>query len=123
MRSPIVLVPACTRQFGDHPYYAAQIKYVDAVVRGAGCAPLILPALGAALDLEAMLALCDGIRQRRLAHTFECETRLDALDDELITEMHRAGLRAMVVVMVTTSVRSATILLRRSPRASAFLRP
>jgi len=61
MRSPIVLVPACTRQFGDHPYYAAQIKYVEAVVRGAGCAPLILPALGAALDLETMLALCDGI--------------------------------------------------------------
>jgi len=61
MRSPIVLVPACTRQFGDHPYYAAQIKYVQAVVRGAGCAPLILPALGAALDLETMLAVCDGI--------------------------------------------------------------
>ena len=61
MRSPIVLVPACTRQFGDHPYHAVQIKYVDAVVRGAGCAPLIVPALGEALDLEAMLALCDGV--------------------------------------------------------------
>lgn len=61
MRSPIVLVPACTRQFGDHPYYAAQIKYVEAVVRGAGCAPLILPALGDALDLETMLTVCDGI--------------------------------------------------------------
>lgn len=61
MRSPIVFVPACTRQIGDHPYYAAQIKYVDAVVRGAGCAPLILPALGDALDLEAMLAICEGI--------------------------------------------------------------
>ena len=61
MRSPIVLVPACTRQFGDHPYYAAQIKYVQAVVRGAGCAPLILPALGDALDLETMLAVCHGI--------------------------------------------------------------
>jgi len=46
-------------------------------------------------DRSRVLALCDGIRQRRLAHTFECETRLDALDDELITEMHRAGLRAM----------------------------
>ncbi len=61
MRSPIVLVPACTRQFGDFPYYAAQIKYVDAVVRGAACAPLVLPALGDALDLEAMLAICDGV--------------------------------------------------------------
>lgn len=61
MRSPIVLVPACTRQVGDHPYYAAQIKYVDAVVTGARCAPLILPALGAALDLETMLSMCDGV--------------------------------------------------------------
>jgi putative glutamine amidotransferase len=61
MSSPIVLVPACTRQFGDHPYYAAQIKYVDAVVVGSGCAPLVLPALGDALDLEAMLEVCDGI--------------------------------------------------------------
>ena len=61
MRSPIVLVPACTRQFGDHPYFAAQIKYVDAVVRGAGCVPLVLPALGGALDLDTVLAACDGI--------------------------------------------------------------
>jgi putative glutamine amidotransferase len=61
MRSPIVLVPACTRQIGSHAYHAAQLKYVDAVVLGARCAPLILPALGAATDLDAMLALCDGI--------------------------------------------------------------
>jgi putative glutamine amidotransferase len=61
MRSPIVLVPACTRQLGEHPYYAAQIKYVDAVVLGAGCAPLIVPALGDRLDLESMLAVCDGV--------------------------------------------------------------
>jgi len=61
MRSPIVLVPACTRQLGEHPYYAAQIKYVEAVVTGAGCAPLIVPALAERLDLHAMLAICDGI--------------------------------------------------------------
>ena len=61
MRSPIVLVPACTRQFGDHPYFAAQIKYVEAVVRGADCAPLILPALAEHMDLDAMLAICDGV--------------------------------------------------------------
>lgn len=61
MRSPIVLVPACTRQFGEFPYYGAQIKYVDAVVHGARCAPLVLPALGSNMDLETMLAMCDGI--------------------------------------------------------------
>ena len=42
-----------------------------------------------------MLELCDGIRSRGLRHTFECETRLDRLDDELLATMHRAGLRAM----------------------------
>ena len=58
---PIVIVPACTRDFGEHPYHAAQHKYVDAVVIGADCAPMILPSLGPDLDLETMLALCDGI--------------------------------------------------------------
>jgi putative glutamine amidotransferase len=58
---PIVFVPACTRDFGEHPYHAVQHKYVDAVVLGADCAPMILPSLGESLDLETMLALCDGI--------------------------------------------------------------
>jgi putative glutamine amidotransferase len=58
---PIVIVPACTRDFGEHPYHAAQHKYVDAVVLGADCAPMILPSLGASLDLDTMLELCDGI--------------------------------------------------------------
>ena len=58
---PIVIVPACTRDFGEHPYHAAQHKYCDAVVLGADCAPMILPSLGPALDLETMLQLCDGI--------------------------------------------------------------
>jgi radical SAM superfamily enzyme YgiQ (UPF0313 family) len=46
-------------------------------------------------DRERVLALCDGIHSRGLRHTFECETRLDRLDDELLRTMHRAGLRAM----------------------------
>src|SRR5205085_7739640 len=32
-------------------------------------------------DRDRVLALCDGIRSRGLQHTFECETRLDRLDD------------------------------------------
>jgi putative glutamine amidotransferase len=58
---PIVIIPACTRDFGEHPYHAAQYKYVDAIVLGADCAPMILPSLGAALDLETVLGQCDGI--------------------------------------------------------------
>ena len=44
---------------------------------------------------DRVLEFVDGVLTRQLPHTFECETRLDRLDDELLTEMHRAGLRAM----------------------------
>jgi anaerobic magnesium-protoporphyrin IX monomethyl ester cyclase len=46
-------------------------------------------------ERDRVLALCDGILSRGLKHTFECETRLDRLDEELLSAMHRAGLRAM----------------------------
>ncbi|MES3020899.1 MAG: gamma-glutamyl-gamma-aminobutyrate hydrolase family protein [Pseudomonadota bacterium] len=61
MRRPIVIVPACIRPFGPHPYHTAGVKYVDAVVLGADCAPLIMPALAEAADFDTMLAVCDGI--------------------------------------------------------------
>lgn len=61
MHRPIVLVPACTRAIGEHPYHTAQFKYVDAVVTGASCAPLLLPALGEHTDFDAVLAVCGGI--------------------------------------------------------------
>jgi putative glutamine amidotransferase len=61
MRSPIVLVPACVNQIGTHAYHTAQFKYVAAVADGARCTPLIMPALGAATDFEALLALADGV--------------------------------------------------------------
>jgi radical SAM superfamily enzyme YgiQ (UPF0313 family) len=46
-------------------------------------------------ERDRILELCDGIRSRQLSHTFECETRLDRLDGELLRVMHAAGLRAM----------------------------
>jgi putative glutamine amidotransferase len=61
MSSPIVIVPACTSQIGAHPYYVAQMKYVDAVLRGSTCLPLVLPAFGAETDFDAVLATADGV--------------------------------------------------------------
>jgi radical SAM superfamily enzyme YgiQ (UPF0313 family) len=46
-------------------------------------------------ERDRILELCDGILSRGLTHTYECETRLDRLDETLLTTMHRAGLRAM----------------------------
>ncbi|MES2740667.1 MAG: gamma-glutamyl-gamma-aminobutyrate hydrolase family protein [Pseudomonadota bacterium] len=61
MPRPIVIVPACVNQIGAHAYHTAQLKYVAAVVTGAHCMPLVLPALGADGDLEAVLAAADGV--------------------------------------------------------------
>jgi radical SAM superfamily enzyme YgiQ (UPF0313 family) len=44
---------------------------------------------------DRILELCDGMRTRQLPHTFECETRLDRLDGDLLRALHAAGLRAM----------------------------
>ena len=56
---PVVLVPACNRMMGDHPFHVAGKKYIDAV-RLAGCQPLIVPS--AEFDeLDALLDLADGV--------------------------------------------------------------
>jgi radical SAM superfamily enzyme YgiQ (UPF0313 family) len=46
-------------------------------------------------DRARVLELCDEIRTRGLSLRFECETRLDRLDPELLDIMHAAGLRAI----------------------------
>jgi radical SAM superfamily enzyme YgiQ (UPF0313 family) len=44
---------------------------------------------------DRCLAVCDEILARGLSLTFNCETRLDALDDRLVQLLRRAGLRAV----------------------------
>jgi radical SAM superfamily enzyme YgiQ (UPF0313 family) len=46
-------------------------------------------------DRERVLRIAEGIIRRNLPIRFECETRLDDLDEELIGWLHRAGLRAV----------------------------
>ena len=46
-------------------------------------------------DRERCLGLCDAILSRGIRMRFECETRLDRLDQSLLSTMHRAGLRAI----------------------------
>ncbi len=61
MRSPIVIVPASTREIGSHLYLVTQMKYANAVLHGCACLPLILPAFGDETDIDAVLAVADGI--------------------------------------------------------------
>ena len=62
-RKPVVLVPACNRMMGQHPFHVAGKKYIDAV-RLAGCTPLIVPT--ASVDepdseIDALLDIADGV--------------------------------------------------------------
>jgi putative glutamine amidotransferase len=56
---PLVLVPACNRQLGEHPFHIAGKKYIDAV-RLAGCTPLVVPNATPA-EIEQLLALAHGV--------------------------------------------------------------
>jgi putative glutamine amidotransferase len=56
---PIVLVPACNRPVGKHPFHIAGKKYIDAV-RLAGCQPLVVPSARPE-EFDALIDLADGI--------------------------------------------------------------
>lgn len=59
VRKPVVLVPACNKPIGEHPFHVAGKKYVDAV-RLAGATPLIVPTAEAG-EIEPLLDLADGV--------------------------------------------------------------
>ena len=56
---PVVLVPACNRMLGEHPFHIAGKKYLDAV-RLAGGLPLIVPS-ATADEIDALLDLAHGV--------------------------------------------------------------
>jgi putative glutamine amidotransferase len=58
-RPPVVLVTACNRALGDHPFHMAGRKYVDAA-RLAGAIPLIAPPVPPD-QLGHLLDLVDGV--------------------------------------------------------------
>ncbi|WP_157015697.1 gamma-glutamyl-gamma-aminobutyrate hydrolase family protein [Mesorhizobium xinjiangense] len=61
MTQPLVAVPADVREFDNYSWHAVPRQYVDAAIDGAGALPLILPALGARIDFDALLDKVDGV--------------------------------------------------------------
>ena len=54
-------------------------------------------------DRDRCLALCEEIQARNLDLRFDCETRLDMLDEGLLGEMRKAGLSAVAFGVETIS--------------------
>ncbi len=55
----VVLISACNRRLGEHPFHVVGRKYVEAV-RLAGALPLVVPRAEAA-EIEGFLDLADGV--------------------------------------------------------------
>jgi hypothetical protein len=60
-QAPLIGVPACVKQINDVPFHAVGEKYITAVVQGTGGLPLLLPALGPAYDIPALIGRMDGL--------------------------------------------------------------
>ncbi len=103
--APIVGIPACVVAPDGFAFHRVGAKYVDSVVDGAGGLPVLIPALGARLDLDAVLDGLDGLlltgspsqrraaslrRRRRPRADSPCDPARDATTLPLI----RAGDRA-----------------------------
>ena len=58
---PLVGVSACRVPTGPAMAHRVIDKYVDAVTEAAGCLPLLIPAIGAAIPPEALLDRLDGV--------------------------------------------------------------
>src|SRR6185436_17644271 len=56
---PVVLVPACNRMLGEHPFHIAGKKYLDAV-RLAGGQPLVVPS-AELNEIDNLLDMADGV--------------------------------------------------------------
>ena len=56
---PLVLVPACNRMMGEHPFHMAGQKYIDAI-RLAGCLAVIVPPVTGD-ELDTLLATAHGV--------------------------------------------------------------
>jgi len=59
--APLVGITACTKASGALPAQMVGLKYIEAIAYGSQALPLLIPALGAALDVDGLLDRLDGL--------------------------------------------------------------
>lgn len=59
--APLVGLPCDARELGPHPFHVVGDKYIRAVSHGAGCQPMLIPALGDWWDVDSLLDRLDGL--------------------------------------------------------------
>ena len=58
---PLIGLPADRKLLGNHYFHCVGEKYLNAIVEGADCVPVVIPALGAGERLDALISQLDGI--------------------------------------------------------------
>ena len=58
---PLIGIPCCLRTINERVFHTVNERYPNAVVDAAGGVPVMIPALGAKIDLDALLARLDGL--------------------------------------------------------------
>ena len=58
---PIVGIPACLRTHNERTSHTVAEKYPKALIETVGCLPIVIPAIGAAIDIREILDLLDGL--------------------------------------------------------------
>lgn len=61
MPSPIIAIPADTREIEGYYWHATPNQYVNAVVKGTGATAIVIPALIEGNDIESILDRVDGV--------------------------------------------------------------
>jgi putative glutamine amidotransferase len=59
--APLIAVSACLKSERGHPTHTVGEKYLTAISAGAGATPIVVPALGEALDIAALIERVDGL--------------------------------------------------------------
>jgi putative glutamine amidotransferase len=59
-RLPLIGIPADRRLCGKHYFHMVGEKYIEAIAVGASAFPVLIPALGSGLDVDAALEMFDG---------------------------------------------------------------
>ena len=59
-RLPLIGIPADRRLCGKHYFHMVGEKYIEAIAVGANALPVLIPALGPGLDVDAALEMFDG---------------------------------------------------------------
>jgi putative glutamine amidotransferase len=87
---PLVGIPACMRTINERVVHTLADKYPAAIIEATGCVPLVVPAVGAKIDVTAVLDCLDGLLLTGSpSNVHPSEYGKEPIDDEIMLDPAR----------------------------------